>query len=394
MKPILFGLSLLLSSAVADIHRLELEKKCLWKLMVEKNPNDYDDSIQVIPEHYMGDKVHQQPLGGGETTPGIPLKNHKNTQYLATMYIGHPPQKFKVILDTGSANLWVPSSDCRTYSCKEHKRYSSSKSSTYRQNGTGFEIHYGSGSMSGHVSQDSFSIGDLEIQGQLFAEATVARGFTGAKFDGVFGLGFASIAVNGIPPPFYKMLDQSLLDEPVFGFYLSGSYKGRKSQVTFGGVDKDHFSGDLVKIPLRRKAYWEVEMDGLVVGDELTSLQNTGAILDTGSSLIALPQGLFDKVNKKIGGTKDSKGRYVLECDKLDSMPELTFILGIFNFSIGPYDYSLKSRNLCMSALIPMDFPSPTGPLVVLGDAFLRKWYSMYDFGNSAIGLAPSKVKG
>ncbi|CAG8013230.1 unnamed protein product [Penicillium nalgiovense] len=308
----------------------------------------------------------------------------------ATLHIGQPPQKFKVILDTGSANLWVPSSDCRTYSCRMHKTYDSSLSSTYRKNGTSFEIHYGSGSMVGHVSQDSFAIGDLNVQDQLFAEATVARGFTNTKFDGILGLGFASISVNGISPPFYSMLDQGLLDEPVFAFYLSDTYKGCKSQVTFGGIDKEHFSGALVKIPLRRKAYWEIDFDALDFGDNSTELQNTGAILDTGSSLISLPPALFDQVNEKIGATLDSKGRYVLECDKVPSMPSLTFVLGGFDFTIGPYDYSHKNGDLCMSALVPMDFPSPTGPLAVLGDAFLRKWYSVYDFGNNAIGLAQS----
>lgn len=74
-------------------------------------------------------------------------------------------------------------------------------------------------------------------------------------------------------------------------------------------------------------------------------------------------------------------------------MPSLTFVLGEYNFTIDPKDYSLQEQNFCMSALVPMDFPGPTGPLVVLGDAFLRRWYSVYDFGNGAIGLAQAKRK-
>ena len=37
------------------------------------------------------------------------------------------------------------------------------------------------------------------------------------------------------------------------------------------------------------------------------------------------------------------------------------------------------------------DFPEPVGPLAILGDAFLRKWYSVYDLGSNSVGLALAK---
>merc|ERR1711964_445415 len=86
-----------------------------------------------------------------------------------------------------------------------------------QKNGTSFEIRYGSGSLSGYVSEDTMSIGDLKIKNQIFAEATEEPGlaFAFGRFDGILGLGFDTISVNKIPPPFYKMIDQKLLDEPV-----------------------------------------------------------------------------------------------------------------------------------------------------------------------------------
>ena len=195
-------------------------------------------------------------------------------------------------MDTGSSNLWVPSSECGSIACYLHNKYDSSASSTYKKNGTEFSIKYGSGSLSGFVSQDNMKIGDLEISKQDFAEATSEPGlaFAFGRFDGILGLGYDTISVNKIVPPFYNMINQGLLDEPVFAFYLGDTNKdGDDSVATFGGIDKSHYTGKMTTIPLRRKAYWEVDLDAITFGNDRADMDNTGVILDTGTSLIALP---------------------------------------------------------------------------------------------------------
>src|SRR5579859_5132708 len=141
-----------------------------------------------------------------------PLYIETNILDFAEIGIGTPPQDFKVVLDTGSSNLWVPSQKCTSIACFLHKKYDSSSSSTYKANGTDFEIRYGSGSLSGFVSSDTLDFGGMKIKNQLFAEATEEPGlaFAFGRFDGILGMGYDTISVNHITPPFYELINQKV----------------------------------------------------------------------------------------------------------------------------------------------------------------------------------------
>ncbi|KAH7146363.1 aspartic peptidase domain-containing protein [Dactylonectria macrodidyma] len=396
MKSTLLAAAALLGSAQAGVHKMKLQKVPLSEQLAM---NNVESHIQSLGQKYMGsarpstaaDYMFKSNVAKTDGVHPVPVSNFMNAQYFSEITIGTPPQSFKVVLDTGSSNLWVPSQECGSIACYLHSKYSSSDSSTYKSNGSEFEIHYGSGSLSGFVSNDVVTIGDLEIKNQDFAEATSEPGlaFAFGRFDGILGLGYDTISVNHIVPPFYQMVNQKLLDEPVFAFYL-GDQEG-ESEATFGGLDKSHYEGDIEYIPLRRKAYWEVDLDAIAFGDEVAEQENTGAILDTGTSLNVLPSSLADLLNKEMGAKKGYNGQYTVDCDKRETLPDIVFTLAGSNYSLPATDYILEVSGSCISTFQGMDFPEPTGPLVILGDAFLRRYYSVYDLGKNAVGLARSK---
>ncbi|ODV85493.1 hypothetical protein CANARDRAFT_28281 [[Candida] arabinofermentans NRRL YB-2248] len=409
---------MLVYGADAKVHSAKIQKHPVSDTYKDVTFNDYTDSLKAkYIKSFNKHMAAQKPKADAQTpfvpflesetetiqliqdddveiTVGhdSPLTNYMNAQYFTEIQLGTPGQPFKVILDTGSSNLWVPGSDCSSLACYLHTKYEHDDSATYKANGTTFAIQYGSGSLEGYVSQDTLSIGDLVIPKQDFAEATSEPGlaFAFGKFDGILGLAYDTISVNKIVPPIYNALNLGLLDEPKFAFYLGDTNEDADNGgvATFGGVDETKYTGKITWLPVRRKAYWEVSFDGIGLGSEFASLEGHGAAIDTGTSLIALPSQLAEILNTEIGAKKSWSGQYSIECDTRDSLPDLTLNFDGYNFTISPYDYTLEVSGSCISAFTPMDFPAPIGPLAIIGDAFLRKYYSVYDLGKDAVGLA------
>lgn len=332
---------------------------------------------------------------------GLPLTNYMNAQYFGEIGLGTPPQPFTVVMDTGSANLWVPSTHCSSIACYLHNRFDSTKSASFKANGTKFAIQYGTGSLEGIVSYDTLSIGDLEVRNQGFGESVKEPGFTFAvgRFDGILGLGYDTISVQRVVPPFYSMVAQSLLLKKLFAVYLGTQGQDGQvgGQITFGGLDSDHYTGDVKYAPVIRRGYWEVELQAVYIDGVGTNFTTKRAAIDTGSSLFALPQHEADVINERIGGKKSFSGQYAIDCGTLESLPNIELQFNKNKFVLNPSDYVLRvktpfgSQEQCISGFMGLDIPPPAGPLWIVGDVFLRKFYTVYDLENNRVGFAIAK---
>jgi len=170
----------------------------------------------------------------------LPVKDYMNTQYFVDVQVGTPAQTFTVVPDTGSSNLWIYSSSCYAIPCWYHDTYNSAKSSTFQKNGEAFGITYGSGSISGTVSNDVAVLGETTVSNFGFGEVTSVSGlsFYASDMSGILGLAYGTISVDKLP----TFIDASPLTDKSFAFYLHSNPD--KSFMTLPGFEESAKNGD------------------------------------------------------------------------------------------------------------------------------------------------------
>uniref|UniRef100_A0A3Q3MJT5 Nothepsin n=2 Tax=Mastacembelus armatus TaxID=205130 RepID=A0A3Q3MJT5_9TELE len=328
------------------------------------------------------------------------IYNFMDAQYFGEISLGTPEQNFSVVFDTGSADLWVPSSYCVSQACVLHRNFRAFKSTSFHHDGRMFGIHYGSGHMMGVMARDTLKVANVTIQNQEFGESIYEPGttFVMARFDGVLGMGYPALTENLGNPVFDNMLVQKTLDEPVFSFYLSrrtgnGSLEG---ELLLGGIDEELYDGQINWLPVTAKAYWQIKIDSVAVqGESVFCPRGCQAIVDTGTSLITGPTNDILFLQQLIGATPTNTGEFLINCARLTSLPQVTFVLGGKEYTLTAEHYvrkeMLEDKELCFSGFQAVDMASSQGPMWILGDVFLRQYYSVFDRGQDRVGFAPAR---
>ncbi|KAB0357740.1 hypothetical protein FD754_001896 [Muntiacus muntjak] len=324
------------------------------------------------------------------------LRNFRNIVYFGKISIGTPPQEFQVNFDTGSSDLWVPSVDCQSPSCSKHKRFNPQKSTTFRHLDQKINLSYGSGRMNGVLGCDTVQIGNLVIVNQTFglSQNQSSGVLEQVPYDGLLGLAYPSLAVRGTTPVFDNLKNQRVISEPVFAFYLS-SQPGNSSVVMFGGVDHTYHKGKIQWVPVTRTSFWQVAMSSISInGNVVGCSQGCQAIVDTGTSSLVGPTHLVTNILKLINPKPILDDKQVLLCEAIKSLPVLLLTINGIIYTVPPHYYVQQiSQEICFSSFqggTELLNPSETSETWILGDVFLRLYFSVYDRGNNRIGLAPA----
>lgn len=390
MLSVLFFLATAVTAAQKGLVRFPLHKKPSYRRQARMKGMDLPPRRETYNfAKYGGASSDADPIS-------IPVTNYEDSEYFGPISLGTPLQTFEVIFDTGSSNLWVPSIDCPDSSCYNKPRYDGSKSSTYVPNGTYWGVTYGSGPVSGYLSYDTLTWGGVPITNVEFAQVTNATGLGAAfalgKFDGILGMAFQSISVDNIITPFQLLWAQGSISENLFAFYLSDD-PAVPSEMVLGGTDPAHYTGTIQYIPLTSATYWETSLDTVSANGVDYSGGVTKVILDTGTSTLAGPSAAVSQFADSIGAKAIVAGEeWVIGCYKKPSLPTLTIGMGGLTFTLKPSDYLIEEEGdpLCVLGILGLDIPPPAGPLWIMGDVFIRKYYTVFDYGNKQLGFAPS----
>eukprot|EP00747_Dinoflagellata_sp_TGD_P212426 gnl/TRDRNA2_/TRDRNA2_85514_c0_seq1.p1 gnl/TRDRNA2_/TRDRNA2_85514_c0~~gnl/TRDRNA2_/TRDRNA2_85514_c0_seq1.p1 ORF type:complete len:575 (+),score=58.01 gnl/TRDRNA2_/TRDRNA2_85514_c0_seq1:98-1822(+) len=346
--------------------------------------------INCLTEHAQPLTKYQKKDGGPGGKGVVPLHDYGNAQFYGEVTIGG--QTFNVIFDTGSSNLWVPGEEC-LMQCWFKPRFRRLLSKNYQPDPRRFQIMYVSGPVAGWLGRDTVKAGGEEVKQQRFATIdTLNLGpfnlpYALGKFDGILGLAFKSISEFNIPTPFESMMSEGLLDESVFAFHLPNE-DGAEGSLMFGGIDHKNYKGALHYVPLRQETYWLIHVERVNVGSESVGRSKPIAgIVDSGTSLLIGPTDEVKRIAQKLGIEKDSDGEYFVDCEKLHKLPDISFQLGGKIFKLSPEDYTLPMDDDCLLAIEGMDFREPQW---ILGDVFMRKYYTVFDYGRKRVGFAES----
>ncbi|KAG2220451.1 hypothetical protein INT45_004193 [Circinella minor] len=319
----------------------------------------------------------------------IPLnESGYDLEYYGTVSVGTPSQKLKLNFDTGSSDLWFACIKCLSCGTTRTK-YNPYASISYTHTLGSWTITYGDGSTAGgHVGYDTVNLGGFNIKRQTLQLASYrSQVFEDCPTDGILGLGFNSIAtIPHVVSPMENLIRQQLINQPIFSVYYGKASEGGGGELLFGDYNPKHIAGNLTTIPIdKSEGFWGVNVESISTGNE-TFGKNLTAIVDTGTTLLILPDDIAQTVAKKYNATDNGNGTFKITCDKSKLEP-LVFTIANTKFMVPPDSLIYVEQDKSCTA----GFAYAGMPFTIIGGAFIKNHYIIFNVQVPHIQMAPSK---
>lgn len=283
-----------------------------------------------------------------------------------------------MLLDTGASTTWVMGSTCTSKSCLMHNTFGPDDSKTFNDTGRTYSVEYGTGSVRGHVVEDSLSLAGLAVTVPFGVANTTSDQFTQFPFDGILGLATSSDTWLS------AVKAANLISSNMFGISLSRSSDGTNDgEIVFGALNPDKYTGDITYTSVKSNSAWTIPMDDITISGKSAGITGRAAYIDTGTSFVFGPPDDVEALYKLIPGSSTTDGSsYTVPCDT-DSQVAFTFSGQSWDVSSKDFLSAPNSNGVCTGNIYGMEYV-PGGWL--LGDVFLKNVYSVFDVDKGRIG--------
>ncbi|PBP21745.1 eukaryotic aspartyl protease [Diplocarpon rosae] len=319
------------------------------------------------------------------TSAGI-YQDGADLSYFSEVMIGSNDTPLYLLLDTGAAETWVKGKSCLSNSCQSYDTYDPAASESFKDANTTFEISYGSGEVAGIFGEDTISFAGLNLSIFFGIANTISDEFSSFPFDGILGL---SHAQSNLPVFTDTLVASKKLKSNVFGISINRAADGANDgEINFGAPNTANYDGSLSYNAVSKTGGggWVIPLGNVGFGTTQSNISSRSAFIDTGTSFIFCPPEDAKIFHALVPGAESKdNGIYTVPCD---TSTLLTFTFGDRTYSVEPEDWvSPESDGVCLSyiygeAIIPGNW--------LLGDAYLKNVYSLFDVDENKIGTKSS----
>lgn len=306
--------------------------------------------------------------------------------YFSTVNFGSSGVSLNMLVDTGAANTWVMGSDCKSKACLAHNTFGRANSGTLQVTNTPWNVTYGTGQVGGVVVNDTISMAGFTLPLAFGSASVTSNDFMTYPMDGILGLGRPKSNVMGVPTVMEALDSAHLLKAKLLGVNLQRNVDGATDgEVNFGTVDSSKFTGDLsYTTSVSNDGLWEVPVDDAGVDNQGLKFTGKTAIIDTGTSFVLMPPDDAKKLLTQIPKAEPSGETFHIPCATTAAI-QFTFSGVTYNVSTKDYlGKSIDGGSMCASNIIGRQTFGANQWL--MGDAFLKNVYTVFDFTQNRIG--------
>lgn len=352
----------------------------------------------------------------------LPLLNGgSDLEYWVNITVGTPPQSLAVQLDTGSSDLWIPSTAAPVCAVQDgvpgcpNGAFTPSKSSTYKLIANDFNMSYydPSDNDSGDYISDVLVMGAARLPNMQMGLALTAVDATG-----VMGVSFASGETicwehdecdRIVPTVVDQLKAANYTQRNAYSLYLN-DLASDSGSILFGAIDTSRYTGPLIALPMQPDGQdnvtdFSVSLTSVSIRTADGKTQKLSdpslavpALLDSGTFDTELPASIANAIISGMGAVID-QGSAVVPCRYTHANATIIFGFGgpggpqvsvpMSEMVVDTGSTFSDGSEECYLGIDAVD--ESLGGSIILGDTFLRSAYVVYDLENQIIALAQAR---